>query len=760
MSASSDAPAASIIESLLSATTNGTNGHSHAATNGHTHTDTDEGNCPGIMPGSSHDMTAHLRQVFATCKAEGRPAFIAYLTVGFPSLDGFIASIRALQDGGADIIELGIPFTDPLADGNTIQHANQVALDNGVTDLQHSIDITRQAREAGVTVPIVFMGYYNPFRVYGEDRLFSACKAAGVSGFIIVDLPPEESDTFRTLCRSHHLSFIPLIAPTTSPTRIRHLSHCADSFIYCVSLTGVTGARSSVSSGLPALIDNVRANSDLPIAIGFGISTAEQFAEVGKMGDGVVVGSAIINTLDKAQPDSRVKDLLAFCRSITGRSASSVHHAPIVDPLYTPHAIKSTPAIPGARFGQYGGRYVPETLVRALEELEVEYEKAKNDPAFHAEVRSYWDYIGRPSRLHQAERLTEFAGGARIWLKREDLNHTGAHKVNNAIAQAILAKRLGKARLIAETGAGQHGVATATICAKLGIPLTVYMGSEDVERQSLNVIRMQLLGTKVVPVNSGSRTLKDAINEAMRDWVTNITTTHYLIGSAIGPHPFPTIVRDFQSVIGDETRQWFLEHQKKLPDAVVACVGGGSNAIGMFYPFKDDPSVRMLGCEAGGQGLHTPHHSATLAAGTPGVLHGTRTYLLQDKTGQITATHSISAGLDYPGVGPEHAHLKDSQRAEYIAVTDAEAMLGFRWLTEFEGIIPALESSHAVYGAVQMAKGMSKEQDVVICVSGRGDKDLSTVIQNVDKYYHDKPDIMQSVQFMKINQIGIAKNVH
>ena len=735
---------------VLSVETNG-----HASTNGHS---LPNGAAVPVTPGTSHDMTAHLRQVFATCKAEGRPAFIAYLTVGFPSMDGFVDSILTLQTGGADIIELGIPFTDPLADGPTIQRANQVALNNGVTELQQSIDVARKAREAGVTVPIVFMGYYNPFRIYGEDRLFSACKAAGVSGFIIVDLPPEESDSFRTLCRSHQLSFIPLIAPTTTPTRIKHLSHCADSFIYCVSLTGVTGAREAVSTLLPDLIAKVRANSDLPIAIGFGISNAQHFAEVGAMGDGVVVGSALINVLEAAQPDCRQLDLLTFCRKITGRSASSLHMAPTSDPHYTPRPITSVPATPGASFGKYGGRYVPETLVKALEELETEYEKAKVDPAFHAEVRSYWDYIGRPSRLHQAERLTQFAGGARIWLKREDLNHTGAHKVNNAIAQAILAKRLGKERLIAETGAGQHGVATATICAKLGIPLTVYMGSDDVERQSLNVIRMQLLGTKVVPVDSGSKTLKDAINEAMRDWVTNVRTTHYLIGSAIGPHPFPTIVRDFQSVIGEETRAFFLEKQKKLPDAVVACVGGGSNAIGMFYPFREDLSVRLLGCEAGGAGLHTPHHSATLAAGSPGVLHGTRTYLLQDKTGQITATHSISAGLDYPGVGPEHAHLKDTNRAEYIAVTDAEAMLGFRWLTEFEGIIPALESSHAVYGAVQLAKTLSAEQDVVICVSGRGDKDLNTVINNVDKYYSDRPDIMASVNMMIQNQVGIAKH--
>jgi len=315
----------------------------------------------------------------------------------------------------------------------------------------------------------------------------------------------------------------------------------------------------------------------------------------------------------------------------------------------SPSAVKIAPRANGGSFGEFGGRYAPETLVKAFEELEIAYEAAKNDPAFHAEVKSYWDYIGRPSRLHTAERLSEFAGGAKIWLKREDLNHTGAHKVNNAIAQAILAKRLGKSRIICETGAGQHGVATATICAKLGLPLVVYMGADDVERQSLNVIRMQLLGATVVPVSSGSRTLKDAINEAFRDWVTNVSTTHYLVGSVVGPHPFPTIVRDFQKVIGEETREYFLSNVGQLPDAVVACVGGGSNAIGMFYPFRDDKEVRLLGCEAGGSDLSTPgSHSATLTLGSPGVLHGSRTYLLQDAHGQITSTHSSVPSLVCP----------------------------------------------------------------------------------------------------------------
>ncbi len=386
----------------------------------------------------------------------------------------------------------------------------------------------------------------------------------------------------------------------------------------------------------------------------------------------------------------------------------------------------SEPAL-SARFGDFGGRYVPETLVGAHEELERAYEAARADPGFRAELDGLLKhYVGRPTPLYFAERLSREAGGARIWLKREDLAHTGAHKINNAIGQALLATRLGKPRIIAETGAGQHGVATATVCAMLGLECAIYMGTEDIRRQSLNVFRMKMLGATVVPVDSGSRTLKDAINEAMRDWVTNVATTHYLIGSAIGPHPFPTIVRDFQSVIGREARQQMLEQAGKLPDVAIACVGGGSNAIGLFHPLVDDP-VRLIGVEAAGEGVGSGRHSATLVAGRPGVLHGTRTYLLQDTNGQILETHSISAGLDYPGVGPEHSWLKTSERAEYVAVDDQQALEGFKMLTRAEGIIPALEPSHAIYHAVGVAASMRPDQDVLIGLSGRGDKDMHTV---------------------------------
>ncbi|MGI9325143.1 MAG: tryptophan synthase subunit beta [Pseudomonadales bacterium] len=379
-------------------------------------------------------------------------------------------------------------------------------------------------------------------------------------------------------------------------------------------------------------------------------------------------------------------------------------------------------------FGQHGGRYVAETLTHALDELAQLYDEACRDPQFQAEFQNdLQNYVGRPTPLYFAKELTEVLGGAQVYLKREDLNHTGAHKINNTIGQALLAKRMNKPRVIAETGAGQHGVATATVAARLGLECVVYMGADDIERQSLNVYRMKLLGAEVVPVLSGSRTLKDAMNEAMRDWVTNVDNTHYIIGTVAGPHPFPMLVRDFQSVIGQEARTQCLSQLGRLPDVLVACVGGGSNAMGLFHPFIDDSSVRLVGVEAGGHGLETGEHAAPLNVGRVGVLHGNRTYLMEDDDGQIAATHSISAGLDYPGVGPEHSFLKDIGRAEYTAVTDDEAMEGFRLLCRTEGIIPALESSHALAWVMNQAPGMAAESIIVVNLSGRGDKDILTV---------------------------------
>jgi len=381
-------------------------------------------------------------------------------------------------------------------------------------------------------------------------------------------------------------------------------------------------------------------------------------------------------------------------------------------------------------FGNYGGRFVPETLVPALDELVAAYKEAKADTTFWAEFELLSrDYSGRPTPLYLAERLSEHCGGARIFLKREDLAHTGAHKINNALGQGLLARRMGKRRIIAETGAGQHGVATAAVCAKLGLQCIIYMGEEDIRRQSLNVFRMKLMGAEVRAVSAGSRTLKDAINEAIRDWVSNVTDTHYLLGSVVGPYPYPLMVRDFQSVIGRETREQILTKVGRLPDYIIACVGGGSNAIGIFYPFLDDKDVKLVGVEAAGRGLGTGEHAAPLMAGEVGVLHGAKSYVLQDSNGQIRETHSISAGLDYPGVGPEHSYLKDTGRATYVAVDDKEALEGFRLLCRAEGIIPALESAHAIFYAAKIAGSLSKEQIIVVNLSGRGDKDMDIVVE-------------------------------
>ncbi|CEG82658.1 Putative Bifunctional tryptophan synthase TRP1 [Rhizopus microsporus] len=691
-------------------------------------------------------MSAGLRNAFKTAKEQNRPAFVTFITAGYPSPEDTVENLLALERGGADVIELGIPFTDPLADGPTIQYASTQSLKHG-TDIPMCLQMVRDARAKGLKVPIVFMGYYNPVLAYGEEKMVQDCKEAGVNGYILVDLPPEESHNFRGICYKHGLSYVPLIAPSTTEQRIELLSKIADSFIYVVSRMGVTGSRDSINAELPAIIARIKKYTSVPLAVGFGVSTREHFVEVGAHAEGVVIGSRLITvTKDALEKNQKVPEVIQqYAAEVCGRkhsietyAASESNQADIeVNDAagrgpFSPDDIKNFYQL-ATRFGDFGGAYVPEALVDCLTQLESCFIDAMNDPSFRQEFESYYDYISRPSQLQLASRLTEEAGGARIWLKREDLNHTGSHKINNAVGQILLAKRLGKTRIIAETGAGQHGVATATVCAKFGLECVVYMGEEDCRRQALNVFRMRMLGATVVPVKDGSRTLKDAINEAMRDWVANVSNTHYLVGSAIGPHPFPMIVREFQSVIGRETKRQMLEKAGKLPDAVVACVGGGSNAIGMFHPFVEEASVRIVGVEAGGDGVHTEKHSATLSKGTPGVLHGTRTYLLQDTKGQIIETHSVSAGLDYPGVGPEHAYLKDSGRAEYRVADDAQCLIGFRKLTQLEGIIPALESSHAIYAALELAKELPKDKDIVICLSGRGDKDMHTVVEVLPK---------------------------
>ncbi|KAJ5139289.1 uncharacterized protein N7515_004137 [Penicillium bovifimosum] len=681
----------------------------------------------------------HLKRTFARCQKEGRPALITYVTAGFPRVDETRDILLGMEAGGADIIELGLPFTDPIADGPTIQKSNLVALQNGVT-ISSMLDTVHDARQHGLKAPIILMGYYNPILSYGESKLFADCKEAGVNGFILVDLPLKEAVRFREGCVKTGLSYVPLIAPSTTEERMKTLCEIADSFIYLVSRMGVTGATGTLNTELPALIKHVKELSgNVPVAVGFGISTREHFLSVTSIADGGVIGSQIINVLNSARTGEAASAVKDYCFKITHRKVA--HDDSIAADVQAPETSVPCPVareeavaqeetatlVDGlGRFGDFGGQYAPEALTTCLDELNAGFEAVRNDPTFWAEFKSHYPYMGRPSSLHLAPRLTEHVGGANIWLKREDLNHTGSHKINNALGQILLARRLGKTEIIAETGAGQHGVATATVCAKFGMKCTIYMGAEDVRRQALNVFRIRLLGATVVPVESGSRTLRDAVNEAFRAWIARLDTTHYIIGSAIGPHPYPTMVRTFQSVIGNETKAQMRE-LGKTPDAVVACVGGGSNATGMFYPFSDDASVQLVGVEASGDGLDTARHSATLTAGTIGVLHGVRTYVLQDRHGQISNTHSVSAGLDYPGVGPELAHWKDSNRATFISATDAQAFEGFRLLSQFEGIIPALETSHAVWGAIETAKKLGPGKDLVLCVSGRGDKDVQSV---------------------------------
>lgn len=676
------------------------------------------------------------------CKAAKRPAFVAFVTAGYPKKESTVDALLGLQESGADVIEVGVPFSDPLADGATIEEASSMALANGTT-LEDCFGFVEAARAKGLVVPIVFMGYYNNFLQHGADKTCSDAKAKGVDGFIIVDLPPEQTFDFHPKCVAHDVSLIPLVAPTSTPDRMKLAAEVADSFIYVVSVLGVTGARAAVSREVESVVAEVRKAVEgrgIAIAVGFGVSSREHVLDIGRYADGAVVGSKIVQALGSAggldSMKSLVKDLSGGPLTAPAKVGGEAKRART--------AKTDSSASKPWNFGEFGGRYIPETLMAAHEELSQAWEAAKKDPEFVAEIkRLRTEFIGGPTPLYFAKNMTEKLGGAQLWFKREELAHTGAHKINNALGQAVLAKRLGKKRIIAETGAGQHGVATATACALIGLECIVYMGSVDIDRQALNVFRMKMMGAKVVPAESGSKTLKDAINEAMRDWVTNIRTTHYIIGSAVGPHPFPDIVRELQSVIGTEARAQMLNDTKahptytngpgRLPDTVIACVGGGSNAIGMFSAFLED-KCEIIGVEAGGKagppmpdGTGSAEHSATLTAGKPGVLHGSRTYLIQDKEGQIIETHSISAGLDYPGVGPQHAALKDSGRVKYVAVTDGQALDALQTLSRTEGIIPALEPSHAVYHAMQVCKEKPKDHIVLMNLCGRGDKDMVSV---------------------------------
>mmetsp|Transcript_29040 Transcript_29040/g.69147 ORF Transcript_29040/g.69147 Transcript_29040/m.69147 type:complete len:735 (+) Transcript_29040:82-2286(+) len=711
-------------------------------------------------------MSTRLAERFAACRKAKRTAFVAFVTAGYPKKEDTVPALLELEKQGADVIELGVPFSDPMADGSAIEAASVVAIQNG-TLYSDVIAYAKEARAKGLKVPLLLMGYYNSFLAAGVEATCKECSAAGIDGFIVVDLPVEESwRVMAPAAAANNLSLVPLASPTSGAERIAQVAEAATSplpgMVYVVSLLGVTGTREGEEAKAKAnrlaeckaVVQSVRdaakkhgyKEGDLPVVVGFGISERKHVEEFSTFADGCVVGSKIVQELGK----NGISAMGSLVRTLSGGPLGSTQAEPPAKRQKTLSDKEETERKKHAdkwNFGTsvFGGRFIPETLMVAHHELEMAWKKWKVDPEFKAELaRLRKDFIGGPTPLYHAKRLSDFCGGAQIWFKREELAHTGAHKINNAVGQALLAMKLGKKRIIAETGAGQHGVATAAACALLDLECIVYMGEIDTERQKLNCFRMRELGATVVPVKSGSRTLKDAVNEALRDWVTNIRTTHYIIGSAVGPHPFPDIVRDLQSVIGNEARAQMLNQTTgefghptftngpgRLPDLVVACVGGGSNAIGMFTAFLEDKQVRIVGVEAGGEhgpwlpdGTETDKHSATLTKGSIGVLHGSRTYLLQSPDGQIKETHSISAGLDYPGVGPQHASLKACGRVEYVFATDTQALDAMRVVSRKEGIVPALEPSHALHQTMELAKKLPKEQIVLVNLCGRGDKDM------------------------------------
>mmetsp|Transcript_47327 Transcript_47327/g.133506 ORF Transcript_47327/g.133506 Transcript_47327/m.133506 type:complete len:742 (-) Transcript_47327:217-2442(-) len=714
-------------------------------------------------------MSSRLAARFTACREAKRTAFVSFITAGYPTKQDTVPALLELEKQGADVIELGVPFSDPMADGSVIEAASVVAIQNGTT-YPDVLAFAKEARDKGLKVPLLLMGYYNSFLAAGVDETCKKCEAAGIDGFIIVDLPCEEAwRSMAPAAAAHNLSLVPLVSPTSGAERVQQAVECAlnpsPGMVYVVTLLGVTGTRDAekadakatrmaecqkvVESVHDAVVKAGRPASDLPVVVGFGIAQRSHVEEFGAFADGCVVGTKIVQEIGKggvAAAGAAVRELSggpleAATNGTNGKAEPPAkRQRTALDDQKQKHADKWNFA--GSAFG---GRFIPETLMVAHEELEVAWNKWKVDPEFKAELaRLRKDFIGGPTPLYHARRLSELCGGAQIWFKREELAHTGAHKINNAVGQAQLAIKLGKKRIIAETGAGQHGVATAAACAMLDLECVVYMGAVDCERQKLNCFRMRELGATVVPVESGSRTLKDAVNAALRDWVTNIRTTHYIIGSAVGPHPFPDIVRDLQSVIGNEARAQMLNQTTgetghptftngpgRLPDIVVACVGGGSNAIGMFNAFLPDKEVKLVGVEAGGvhgpwlpDGTETDKHSATLTHGTVGVLHGSRTYLLQSDDGLIKETHSISAGLDYPGVGPQHAQLKASGRVEYKFATDGQALDAMQLVSRKEGIVPALEPSHALHTTMELAKTMPKDKIVLVNLCGRGDKDM------------------------------------
>ncbi|CAI7651085.1 unnamed protein product [Penicillium viridicatum] len=665
-----------------------------------------------------HNMEV-IKEALAKCKAKNRVALITYVTAGYPTVSETPDIMMSMQAGGADIIELGIPFVGrPMTESPTIQQANAKALENGVR-LSYILQMVNSARKQGLAIPVLLVGYYNPVceYPYGENKLLRDCNAAGVDGLIIIDLPPEDTVRFHDLCKSKGMG--------VSGTHEKPYGHAKD-LLHVHDCTG-----NSVS-----------------VAVGFGIDTRQDFIDIARVAEGVVIGYPIIYLLENAAPGTGAQKVKEYCLRVAGRTEDQIviperrkqANQPMSSTTVylsydgagdTPEDTDTATNLrdTNTSLANFYCQYIPESLMEGLAELEDGFNAANADPSFWAEIDSYAAYANRPSPLHLAPRLSAYAGGADIWLKREDLNHTGSHKINNALGQILLARRLGKTSIIAETGVGQHGVATATLCAQFGMKCTIFMGSEDFERETTTVMHMRILGAEVTPVDAeysgGKGTIRDAINEAFRVWEMELQTTHFVIGSTFGPHPYPTIVRTFQAVIGTETRAQFTAmNGGRLPDAVVACVGGGSNAVGLFYPFLGDSSVSLVGVDGRGGCMAGPSDESI------GIVHGLPTYLPWHEEREDTEddiTHYVSAGLDYPGIGPELASWKESGRARISAATDAEVLMAFSLLSQLEGVIPALESSHAVAGAVRAAKELGPGHNVVVCLSGRGDKDVETV---------------------------------
>eukprot|EP00923_Selenidium_pygospionis_P044436 GHVN01076791.1.p1 GENE.GHVN01076791.1~~GHVN01076791.1.p1 ORF type:complete len:712 (+),score=146.91 GHVN01076791.1:48-2183(+) len=703
-----------------------------------------------------------LTAAFERCRQAKKTALVAFITGGHTSPEVTPEALMGLQEGGADVIEVGVPFSDPTADGPVIQKASTLSLtfNTSITDCLNHV---KNARKMGLTIPVVFMTYINPVIKMGFDNLCQSCVEAQIDGFILVDVPHEHMSTdwgdghISKIADNYKLSIIPLVAPSSSEERIQAIVSSATSFIYLISLSGVTGARDFDSwkisvSPISNQAKIIKKYSSKPIALGFGISEPRHVSHVCELGcDAAVIGSVLVKLINEIKTPSKIREKVKdFCATMSSATFNKGLDAPQCAGISHSNS-PSTILSKNAWFqGYFGGQFIPEPLMLAHKQLEKAFEEAMVDPSFLSELARYRrQYIHGPTPIHHAKRLSEVSQGAQIWLKREELAFTGSHKINNAIGQALLAKRLGKTEVIAETGAGQHGVATATACALLGLRCCVFMGANDVKRQQLNVFRMKMLGAEVKPVTSGSQTLKDAVNQALADWVEKAETTHYLIGSAIGPHPFPTIVKTFQSVIGKEARAQMLNEGEfevgslnggcgpgRLPDVIIACVGGGSNAIGIFSAFEKDDKVELIGVEGGGEKGPEGLHSATLSAGAVGIFHGARSLLLQNGAGQIEDTHSVSAGLDYPGVGPEHSSLKSSGRATYTWATDSQALDSVELLSRTEGITPALEPAHAVAVALNKAKTMPKDSIILVNLCGRGDKDMYTLANHPRFHYN------------------------